>query len=61
MMPPTIKSLEYLDAHRTTGEVMAAARGLERPTAIYPKLRRNEAGRITGVSLPGDDDYADLD
>jgi 8-oxo-dGTP pyrophosphatase MutT (NUDIX family) len=61
MMPPTTKSLEYLAAHRTADEVMTAARRIERPTPIHPKMRRDETGRMTGVSLPGDDDYADLD
>lgn len=60
MMPPTIKSLEYLAAHRDSAAVMHAARQLDRPVAIMPRLRRNAVGRITGVSLPGDDDYADL-
>ena len=59
--PPTIKSLEFLVPHADTASAMAAAGQLDRPTAIHPKLRRNEAGRITGVSLPGDEDYADLD
>ena len=61
MMPPTIKSLELLAEHPDAASVMTAARQLDRPEPIHPKLRRNEAGRITGVSLPGDDDYADLD
>ena len=60
MMPPTIKSLEYLAAHHDAHEVMASARRLGRPEPILPKLRRNADGRITGVSLPGDEDYADL-
>ena len=60
MMPPTIKSLEYLVLHSDAASVMASARRLERPVPIEPRLRRNAAGRISGVSLPGDDDYADL-
>jgi 8-oxo-dGTP pyrophosphatase MutT (NUDIX family) len=60
MMPPTIKSLEYLAAHHEVHEIMASARQLGRPEPILPKLRRNADGRITGVSLPSDDDYADL-
>lgn len=60
MMPPTIKSLELLVPHADAASAMATARQLDRPTPIHPKLRRNEAGRITGVSLPGDEDYADL-
>jgi 8-oxo-dGTP pyrophosphatase MutT (NUDIX family) len=60
MMPPTIKSLEYLAAHADSAAAMRAARQLDRPVAILPRLRKNAAGRIVGVSLPGDDDYADL-
>lgn len=60
MMPPTIKSLEYLVVHNDAASVMAWAKGLDRPQPILPRLRRNAAGRISGVSLPGDDDYADL-
>jgi 8-oxo-dGTP pyrophosphatase MutT (NUDIX family) len=60
LMPPTIKSLEYLAAHHDAAEVMTAARRLGKPEPILPRLRRNEDGRITGVSLPSDDDYADL-
>lgn len=60
MMPPTVKCLEYLAAHGDAASVMAAARSLGRPEPIMPRLRRNAEGRITGVSLPGDDDYADL-
>lgn len=60
MMPPTIKSLEFLQQHRDAAEAMKAARGLARPEPIQPRLRRGADGRITGVSLPGDADYADL-
>ena len=60
MLPPTIKSLEYLAAHHDAASVMESARRLGRPEAIRPRLRRNAQGRVTGVSLPDDDDYADL-
>ncbi len=61
MMPPTIKNLEYLASHTDSAEAMRAARQLERPVAILPRMRRNAAGRIIGISLPGDGDYADFD
>jgi 8-oxo-dGTP pyrophosphatase MutT (NUDIX family) len=61
MMPPTIVSLEYLAAHPDAASALAAARQLDRPQPILPKLRRNAAGRVSGISLPSDDDYADLD
>ncbi|MGZ4805826.1 MAG: NUDIX hydrolase [Ilumatobacteraceae bacterium] len=60
MMPPTIKSLQYLAVHHDAAGVMASARRLGRPEPILPKLRRHADGRIVGVSLPEDADYADL-
>jgi 8-oxo-dGTP pyrophosphatase MutT (NUDIX family) len=57
MMPPTIKNLEFVAGHRTAEDAMAAARRLPAPTAIMPRLRRDANGRMTGVSLPGDDDF----
>jgi 8-oxo-dGTP pyrophosphatase MutT (NUDIX family) len=57
MMPPTIKNLEFVAAHPTAAEAMDAARRLPAPIPIMPKLRRDANGRITGVSLPGDDDF----
>ncbi len=61
MMPPTINSLQFLAVHHDAHEVMISARRLGRPEPILPKLRRAADGRIVGVSLPDDEDYADLD
>lgn len=60
MMPPTIKNLEFVGAHADADSAMQSARQLEQPTAILPRMRRDADGRIRGVSLPTDDDYADL-
>lgn len=60
MMPPTIKNLEFVAAHRTSATAMASARTLPKPTAIMPRLRLDDGGRIRSVSLPGDDDFDDL-
>ena len=60
MMPPTIKNLEFVAAHRDSASTMQAARALGRPTAILPKLRLDGNGRTVGISMPTDDDYADL-
>ena len=60
MMPPTIKNLEFVGAHADAESAMQSARQLGRPTAILPRMRRDAGGRIQGVSLPTDDDYADL-
>jgi 8-oxo-dGTP pyrophosphatase MutT (NUDIX family) len=57
MMPPTIKNLEFVAAHSDTASAMRAARQLGRPATIMPRLRRDDDGRIRGVSLPGDDDF----
>lgn len=61
MMPPTVSNLELLVAHETAASALAAATQLTRPAPILPKLRRNADGRIIGISLPEDDDYAVLD
>jgi len=61
MMPPTIANLEALLPHATTEQAMAWARQQPRPEAIHPRLRRDASGRIVGVALPDDADYADLD
>ena len=60
MMPPTIKNLEFVDQHTSTAAVMASARRLPRPSAITPKFRRDATGRISGISLPDDEDYDTL-
>jgi hypothetical protein len=60
MMPPTIRNLEFVAEHRSSAEVMRAARLLARPTAILPRLRPGGTGRLRGISMPGDDDYDSL-
>jgi 8-oxo-dGTP pyrophosphatase MutT (NUDIX family) len=57
MMPPTIKNLQFLAGHTTVADVMAAAVAHPSPSAILPRLRVTADGEITGVSIPGDDDY----
>jgi 8-oxo-dGTP pyrophosphatase MutT (NUDIX family) len=61
MMPPTIKNLEFVAAHRNAAAAMESAGKLGRPAPILPRLRWGTNGKVTGVSLPGDDDYDDLD
>ena len=61
MMPPTIKNLEFVGAHHDAASAMAAARQLGRPSPIQPKLRRDASGRVRGIAMPDDADYADLD
>jgi 8-oxo-dGTP pyrophosphatase MutT (NUDIX family) len=61
LMPPTIKNLEFVAAHRNAAAAMESAAKLGRPAPILPKLRWGANGKVTGISLPEDDDYADLD
>ena len=61
MMPPTIKNLEFVGAHDDAESAMAAARRIGQPPAIQPKLRRDANGRVRGIAMPDDPDYADLD
>jgi 8-oxo-dGTP pyrophosphatase MutT (NUDIX family) len=61
LMPPTIKNLEFVAAHRNAAAAMETAGNLGRPSAIMPRLRWGSNGKVTGISLPEDDDYADLD
>jgi 8-oxo-dGTP pyrophosphatase MutT (NUDIX family) len=60
MMVPTVKNLEFLAEHDNSASVMAAARKVGSPEPILPRLRLDDDGRMTGVALPGDPDYADL-
>jgi 8-oxo-dGTP pyrophosphatase MutT (NUDIX family) len=60
LMPPTMKSLEFLARHKTAASALDEARQVGRPEPIQPRLRRDETGRIRGIAFPGDDDYADL-
>jgi 8-oxo-dGTP pyrophosphatase MutT (NUDIX family) len=58
MIPPTIKNLEFLVPHATADEALDAAGRLERPRPILPKLRVDGDGRVVGVILPDEPDYA---
>jgi len=60
MMPPTLASLRWLAEFTSVEAALAAGRELSPPT-ILPKLRRSDDGSITGISMPGDDDYDALD
>ncbi len=60
LMPPTIANLRFVGAYRTAEEALTAADAAGPPPRIQPKLRRDANGRITGISMPGDADYAEL-
>lgn len=58
MIPPTIKNLEFLLPHATADAALDAAGRLASPRPILPKLRVDDDGRVTGIVLPDDPDYA---
>jgi 8-oxo-dGTP pyrophosphatase MutT (NUDIX family) len=57
LMPPTIATLRFVGAHATAEDALAAADAAGPPPRIQPKIRRDDSGRIIGVSMPGDPDY----
>lgn len=61
MIPPTTANLEFLADHLDADSVMASAQALGVPPAILPRLRVDAEGRVTGVALPDDADYDELD
>jgi 8-oxo-dGTP pyrophosphatase MutT (NUDIX family) len=61
MMPPTITNLRMLAGFASVDAAMDAARTMPPPTCVLPKLRRDDAGVLVGVSMPGDADYDSLD
>lgn len=58
MIPPTLANLQFLADHTTADAVMAAAASVPTPQAILPKLRLNADGRVVGVVMPDEPDYA---
>jgi 8-oxo-dGTP pyrophosphatase MutT (NUDIX family) len=61
MIPPTISNLEFLLPHWTTADALTAAQRVGTPVTVLPKLRTDAEGRVVGIILPGDPDYADHD
>ena len=57
MFPPTSENLRFLAEHKTSAEVMAAARKVLNPVAILPRLRTNTDGKVIGILMPDDPDY----
>jgi hypothetical protein len=58
MIPPTISNLDYLAQFDDADDALAAAATIGTPPAILPRLRTDADGRVIGVILPGDADYA---
>lgn len=60
MLPPTIASLGFLAAHRSTESVLAAAGSIDAPPPILPKIKF-ENGRMVALLMPGDPGYDDFE
>ena len=60
MLPPTIANLEFLAAHSSVDEIMAAARKIGTPPKLLPKVKWRDDGRIEALLMPGDAGYDDL-
>ena len=60
LMPPTKANIEFLLPFKTVDEVLAAAAQVGTPQTILPKLKIDSDGRVLGIAMPGDPDYAAL-
>jgi len=60
LMPPTVTNLKFLEAYGDVSSAMHEARAVGVPPCILPKIRTVD-GRMVGISMPGDDDYDELD
>ena len=61
LMPPTVATLEFLAAHATAEDALAAGRAVGEPPVILPKIRWSADGAMNGIALPGDEGYDSLD
>jgi 8-oxo-dGTP pyrophosphatase MutT (NUDIX family) len=57
MLPPTIANLRTLAQSDDVASALAAADAAGPPPRIQPRLRRDAAGKVIGIALPGDPDY----
>ena len=60
MMPPTMANVAFLEPHATAHDAVAAGAAVVDPPRILPKLRLDADGKIVGVAMPDDPDYAAL-
>jgi 8-oxo-dGTP pyrophosphatase MutT (NUDIX family) len=60
MLPPTVANLRAIAGCATTADALAQADAAGRPERIQPRLRRASDGRILGIAMPTDEDYATL-
>lgn len=59
MFPPTVMSLEFLGAHATADDVLAAAAAVGIPPTVLPKVLLDADERVTGVIRPDEPGYAE--
>lgn len=60
LMPPTKANIEFLLPYKTADEVLEAAAQVGMPQTILPKLKIDSDGRVFGIAMPGDPEYAVL-
>jgi 8-oxo-dGTP pyrophosphatase MutT (NUDIX family) len=60
LMPPTKANIEFLLPYKTADEVLEAAAQVGMPQTILPKLKIDSDGRVVGIAMPGDPEYAGL-
>jgi 8-oxo-dGTP pyrophosphatase MutT (NUDIX family) len=60
LMPPTKANIEFLLPYKTADEVLQAAAEVGMPQTILPKLKIDSDGRVVGIAMPGDPEYAVL-
>jgi 8-oxo-dGTP pyrophosphatase MutT (NUDIX family) len=60
LMPPTKANIEFLLPFKTADEVLEAAAQVGMPQTILPKLKIDSDGRVVGIAMPGDPEYAVL-
>jgi len=60
LMPPTKANIEFLLPFKTADEVLVAAAQVGMPQTILPKLKIDSDGRVVGIAMPGDPEYAVL-
>jgi 8-oxo-dGTP pyrophosphatase MutT (NUDIX family) len=60
LMPPTKANIEFLLPYKTADEVLEAAAQVGMPQTILPKLKIDSDGRVVGIAMPGDPEYAVL-
>jgi 8-oxo-dGTP pyrophosphatase MutT (NUDIX family) len=60
LMPPTKANIEFLLPYKTADEVLKAAAQVGMPQTILPKLKIDSDGRVVGIAMPGDPEYAVL-